>query len=540
MSSTAFASDVMVIVSPSKTNQKIEGIGGGIVYYQNWVTSHSQKEMIYDTIFSGLGISGLRVGNWVQNLDASTITNDIEIIRRAIRRFDRRDDLFIQMSSWSAPASLKANGKINGTNGGSIKATLKKDANGNFVYGEFGKWWRETLKIYLSYDIMPNYISIQNEPDMDATYEATLFNPEESDSIASYGKALKAVSDSIKSLKYAPKIIGPEPLGIGWQQTQKYIDALDKKLLYGYCFHYYHSGVKTHNENQRYSYPDDFKTAMADLAVLANNKPLFMTENCSMRDGEDMDAINIAWFMANSFNINKVSAYLHWNLLWGATGGGCINVENPWDKSTWTTKNGFIVQPEYHGLRHYTKYVKRGWYHIDSKTSNSDIISTAFRSPDNNEVTVVIVNKSNTEHNITLSLPPVDSVFGKVIRTEPKAQIWSKYEGQIASDDTIVMPKYSIVTIALKGFDPPTAIKSELEVAQFVKLADGALLIGSEQTNNVTLKVWNEMGTLLAQDNIILEQGVNNVPAEQFKARFLIVQLITADGKSQSFKVVNM
>ena len=541
MSTTAFATDVKVTVTPSKTNQKVEGIGGGIVYYQNWFTAHSNKEMLYDTIFNGLGISALRIGNWAQNVKIQSISNDINIVEGAKKRLGR-ENFFIQMSSWSAPASLKANNSVNGTNGG-VKASLKKDDNGEFVYGEFGKWWKKSLELYGKYDIMPDYISIQNEPDMDATYEATLFNPSESSSIASYGKALEAVSDSIKNIENAPKILGPEPLGIGWQQTQKYVDALDKSLLYGYCFHYYHSGVNTHNENQRYSYPDDFKTAMTSLSTYLKDKPMFMTENCSMRDHEDMDALYIAWFIANSFNINKVSSYIHWNLLWGDNGGGCINVENPWKKEEWTTENGFIVQPEYHGLRHYTKYVKRGWYHIDSKSSNNDVISTAFRSANGEAVTIVIVNKSVTKHNVTLNMALEDSVVGTVIRTEPEAQIWSKSEGAFNPDTVIEMPAKSIITIALKGFTPlpvPTAIKSDLEVAQFVKLADGSLLIGSDKANNVTMKIWNEMGTLLAQDNITLAQGVNSIPAEKFKARFLIVQLITADGKSQAFKVVNM
>ena len=253
------ADNVSVRLDPSVTYQTVEGIGGGIVYYLDWVTTHKNKAIVYDTIFTGLGISGLRIANWAQE-DTADFKHEKEIMAEARKRLGKK--FFTLMSCWSAPAYLKANNSLRGTGSGSVKASLKKQ-NGKFMYNEYGKWWRKSIERYQAVGISPDYVSIQNEPDMDATYEATLFNPTESWDVASYGAALSAVANNFNGLSPRPKLIGPEVMGIGWQQTQKYVWELDQNLLGGYCFHYYHSGLNDHDAlDLRYSYPDDFTDAM--------------------------------------------------------------------------------------------------------------------------------------------------------------------------------------------------------------------------------------------------------------------------------------
>jgi len=465
-----------VTITVNSTNyQTIEGIGGGIVYYQNWVTAHANKVAIYDTVFNGLGLSGLRIGNWAQDLNAD-LSQDVEIINAAKARLG--NDFFLEMSSWSAPAELKANGTINGTNGGSVKASLKKE-NGVFVYDQFGTWWRQSLDYYHSNGIYPDYISIQNEPDMDATYEATLFNPTESTDIAAYGKALEAVAGAINGMPNEPKILGPEPLGVGWNATQNYVNALDKSLLDGYCFHYYHSGVQTHTD--RYSYPDDYIAAMTALNNDLSDKPMFMTENCSMRDHLPQDAVSLAWLLANSFNINRVSSYLFWDLLWGPN-GSCVEVENPWQ--TFTTTEGFIVNPEYHGLRHFSKFIKQGWICLGVSSSNSDVVTAAFKSPQSDAYSVVIINKGSSSHDATLTLPTGAPTDGSVIQTVPSSSIWSNVLGAYSSGNTISLPANSITTIALESNDvtkPTVTINSP--VSSDVLITNNEITITADATD---------------------------------------------------------
>lgn len=503
-------SQTITISVNSNTYQTIEGIGGGIVYYQNWVTAHPNKQAIYDTVFTGLGLSGLRIGNWAQETNVD-LKNDIEILNKAKELLG--NNFFIQMSSWSAPASLKANGKINGSQGG-IKASLKKE-NDVFVYDQFGAWWKQALETYHAAGIYPDYISLQNEPDMDADYEATLFNPTESTDIASYGKALVAVSNAIKGMPNKPKMLGPEPLGVGWNTTQNYVNQLDKTLLDGYCFHYYHSGV---NGGDRYSNPDDFLTAMTGLKNDLGDKPMFMTENCSMRAHADEDALYLAWLMANSFNVNRVSSYLFWDLMWGSD-GGCIALENPW--GTFTTTNGFIVQPEYHGLRHFSKFIKQGWKCVGVSSTNSDVVTAAFKSPQSDAYTVVIINKSTNNHTAGVSLPAGAPNKGTVVQSIPSSKQWSKVNGTFTLGNSLSIPARSITTIAFYADNstaPIVTLTAPVSTSEYVAPATITLSATATDINGTITKVDFYNGTQRLVEKYIYPYTWNwtNVPAGKY------------------------
>ena len=208
LASSAFAASITV--DPASTAQKVVGFGAGAAYYQSWITamSTSMQKDFYDTAFTGLNLSLLRLGNWKQE-DTTSIAADVAIVKAGKQRLGNR--LKIEMSSWSAPARLKPSGSVNGSvNGQKIKKqnTLKtssSDPYGKFVYSEFAHWWKTSLQSYEQMGITPDYISLQNEPDMEADYEETLFDPTESGEVAGYKQALQAVRDSISTLANPPK-----------------------------------------------------------------------------------------------------------------------------------------------------------------------------------------------------------------------------------------------------------------------------------------------------------------------------------------------
>ena len=86
----------------------------------------------------------------------------------------------IEMSSWSAPGNLKPSGSLNGYDGHSKSdKTLKKangDAYGAYAYTDFANWWKKSLEAYAAQGIVPDYVSLQNEPDMEANYEGEWTN----------------------------------------------------------------------------------------------------------------------------------------------------------------------------------------------------------------------------------------------------------------------------------------------------------------------------------------------------------------------------
>ena len=229
-------------VNPASTAQTIVGFGGASVYYQNWIANlpAADQEVLFDTAFTGLNLSILRIANWLQD-ESKDLSEDVTIVKAAQKRLG--DHLKIEMSSWSAPGNLKPSGSVNGNAGHSkSEKSLKKadgDAYGAYAYTDFANWWKKSLETYKAAGITPDYISLQNEPDMEADYEETLFEPTETSEIAGYKEALNAVYDAVKG---TTKLLGPEPLGIGYSNFEKYASALDDSKLDGYAYHLYNAG----------------------------------------------------------------------------------------------------------------------------------------------------------------------------------------------------------------------------------------------------------------------------------------------------------
>ena len=403
----SIASAANITVDPTATAQKIVGFGAGAAYYQSWITamSSSMQKDFYDTAFTGLNLSLLRIGNWKQE-DTTSIAADVAIVKAGKQR--RGNNLKIEMSSWSAPGRLKPSGSVNGNQGHSKSdKTLKtssSDPYGKFVYSDFAHGWKTSLQAYEQMGITPDYISLQNEPDMEADYEETLFDPTEGE-IAGYKQALQAVRDSISTLANPPKIIGPEPLGIGYSNFEKYAKALDDQNLDGYAYHLYHAGDGNDNSGTNYLNPENFRKAMTNIGKNygSDSKPIIMTEFCTMENAvREQDMLGLAHIMQVGFTSGKLNAYIAWELFWGEQNGQLIGVcpGNGWSSCT---EEKLYINPEYHAMRHYSKFVNPGWRVVSSTADGSDVYAVAFRSADCDSITVVAINKGSAQ-NLNLSV----------------------------------------------------------------------------------------------------------------------------------------
>jgi len=444
LAAASIATAANITVDPSATAQKVIGFGAGAAYYQSWITamSSSMQKDFYDTAFTGLNLSLLRIGNWKQE-DTTSIAADAAIIKAGRERLGNR--FKIEMSSWSAPGRLKPSGSVNGNQGHSKSdKTLKTSSNdpyGKFVYSEFAHWWKTSLQAYAQMGITPDYISLQNEPDMEADYEETLFDPTEGE-IAGYKQALQAVRDSISTLANPPKIIGPEPLGIGYSNFEKYAKALDNNNLDGYAYHLYHAGDGNDNSGTNYLNPENFRKAMTNIAKNygSDSKPIIMTEFCTMENEvREQDMLGLAHIMQVGFTSGKLNAYIAWELFWGEQNGQLIGVcpGNGWSSCT---EEKLYINPEYHAMRHYSKFVNPGWRVVSSTADGSDVYTVAFRSADCDSITVVAINKGSAQ-NLNLSVNgynPVSAVQSIESGSKSKA---------ITASAIIDAPAKSITTV---------------------------------------------------------------------------------------------
>ena len=452
LAASAFAASVTV--NPSSTAQKVTGFGGASVYYQSWIKNlpAADQEALFDTAFTGLNISLLRVGNWYQDEDITKVQDDIDIVKAAKTRLG--DHMKIQMSSWSAPAKLKPSNSLNGKDGHSKSdKTLKKangDAYGAYAYTDFANWWKKSLEAYKAAGISPDYVSIQNEPDMEATYEETLFEPTETNEIAGYKEALNAVYDAVKG---QTKLIGPEPLGIGYSNFEKYAKALDASKLDGYSYHLYHAGDGNDNSGNNYLDPENFRKPMKAIADVygKGDKPIIMTEFCPMLDEpREKDMLGLAQIMQIGFTDGRLSGYIAWQLFWGYHSqmiGVCPGAGWDLDGSGKYVcdEAGFKIFPEYHAMRHFSKFVNPGASVIASSTAEANLKTVAFLSANGDSISTILINTGSTA--IQLDNPGITG-YGLITAVQSKENGLKSKNISVAA--CTVLPARSITTLVYK------------------------------------------------------------------------------------------
>ncbi|WP_406538233.1 glycosyl hydrolase [Fibrobacter sp.] len=452
LASSALAASVTV--NPASTAQKVTGFGGASVYYQSWIKNlpTADQEALFDTAFTGLNISLLRVGNWYQDEDITKIQDDIDIVKAAKTRLG--DHMKIQMSSWSAPAKLKPSNSLNGQDGHSKSdKTLKKangDAYGAYAYTDFANWWKKSLEAYKAAGISPDYVSIQNEPDMEATYEETLFEPTETNEIAGYKEALNAVYDAVKG---QTKLIGPEPLGIGYSNFEKYAKELDATKLDGYSYHLYHAGDGNDNSGNNYLDPENFRKPMKAIADVygKGDKPIIMTEFCPMLDEpREKDMLGLAQIMQIGFTDGRLSGYIAWQLFWGYHSqmiGVCPGAGWDLDGSGKYVCDdaGFKIFPEYHAMRHYSKFVNPGASVIATATDDANLKTVAFLSANGDSISTILINTGSTA--IQLDNPAIAG-YGLVTAVQSKENGLKSKNISVAA--CTVLPARSITTLVYK------------------------------------------------------------------------------------------
>ena len=452
LAASAFAASVTV--NPSSTAQKVTGFGGASVYYQSWIKNlpAADQEALFDTAFTGLNISLLRVGNWYQDEDITKVQDDIDIVKAAKTRLG--DHMKIQMSSWSAPAKLKPSNSLNGKDGHSKSdKTLKKangDAYGAYAYTDFANWWKKSLEAYKAAGISPDYVSIQNEPDMEATYEETLFEPTETNEIAGYKEALNAVYDAVKG---QTKLIGPEPLGIGYSNFEKYAKELDASKLDGYSYHLYHAGDGNDNSGNNYLDPENFRKPMKAIADVygKGDKPIIMTEFCPMLDEpREKDMLGLAQIMQIGFTDGRLSGYIAWQLFWGYHSqmiGVCPGAGWDLDGSGKYVCDdaGFKIFPEYHAMRHFSKFVNPGASVIASSTAEANLKTVAFLSANGDSISTIIINTGSTA--IQLDNPAITG-YGLITAVQSKENGLKSKNISVAT--CTVLPARSITTLVYK------------------------------------------------------------------------------------------
>jgi glucuronoarabinoxylan endo-1,4-beta-xylanase len=265
-------------ITPSEHHQMLEGFGASVAWYQNKLVPNPPKG-IFDLLFPELGLDILRLRNRYHRMvkrDDDNIAEDVEILKRATAALGRRPKVLL--SSWSPPADLKANRAEDCH--GNDDCTLVRE-NGQFVYDKFAAYWHDSLAHYASLGIVPDWVSIENEPSfIPPSWEGCKFDPTESARYPGYDRAFAAVHESLSTLPNRPKMLGPEVLGIHHGLLENYVKPMRLDLVDGIAHHIYELG-----DDKVWDWkdpgPDSFIDEMQAAAALGREtgKPLFQTES---------------------------------------------------------------------------------------------------------------------------------------------------------------------------------------------------------------------------------------------------------------------
>jgi O-glycosyl hydrolase len=191
---------------------------------------------------------------------------------------------------------------------------------------------------------------------------------------------------------------------------------------------------------------------MAAIAQEAGVLPLFQTElGPSQTNGFGM--FNLAWLIQNAVTIEGVSAYLHWDLIWGnelssATPQGLVSLESADSMARWTTPRGYRINDTYYAVRHFAKWIDAGWQRIEATAASSVIRASAFAAPDGQRVTVVLINTDDHAHDVTLDGGSFSFGTSTIYRTSGTSERTAEV-GPLTDGTTVSMPARSIATLTL-------------------------------------------------------------------------------------------
>jgi hypothetical protein len=290
--------------------------------------------------------------------------------------------------------------------------------------------------------MVADYISIQNEPDYDASWASCRFAPSQTTSLAGYNEAFEAVYTELYSRMDAnmPKMLVAETAGLN--NAGNYINVLnDLSHVYGYAHHLYN--CNDGGNAGCAANPDNYISRMTSVGVTYNDKPILQTEYAD-RDHVTSyeDCMNLAVLMHNSLAVEGVAGYLYWQLTYGP-GEGLVSITN----TSWT------INPVYYAMKHYSAFTDPGWHRVGATTESSDLRISAFINPDGNELSVVIINTSpDANIPLDLSLPGLIIDNGDVYQTTATQQceLVDSYDGT----GTLMIPAYSITTLVLTIVPP--------------------------------------------------------------------------------------
>ena len=319
----------------------------------------------------------------------------------------KRHGAFIFASPWSPPASWKSNNSD--SNGGELLESH---------YADWANYLNDYYKYMKNQGVTIDAVSIQNEPDWNASYQSCIWTGEK------MAKFLRQYGSLIEC-----KIVAPEAIHFSKNMHEPILndpEACAQLDIMGGHFYGWDGS----------SYP---------LAA-KKGKEVWMTEFL-INERQQNNNQNINWkddgfLFARSVNdamLANMSAWVHYSLkrYYGCLGDGTYGTTN-----NGITKRGYI-------LSHYAKYVSgttRIRHSLDDATGK--LTSSAYLSVTGDSVVVMVLNPSSNTYSTTLSLPFNTKGGMQIVTTETQ----NVQKTSLALDEESYQPLVTVVPYSVNTY----------------------------------------------------------------------------------------
>jgi len=388
-----FDSNETIVINTTQTFQKILGFGGAFTEagaYVYSVLNETLQQKIMDLIFGSNGqnyaIGRVHINSCdfslasynfddvdgdysLENFDISHEEKWlIPFIKQAL---DIRGPLKIFATPWSPPAWMKGNGYMTGSSIPGLK-------QGDDYFQTWAVYYTKFLDAYALEGIDIWGITVQNEPENAAPWEACVYNPEqERDFIKNFlGPQLSKTHPNLTIMIYDHN----KDHIATWAQTI-YSDPEAASYVKGTAFHWY-SGPQFENVQKTHDmFPDKFL-----LASEACTCPVQLGNWGSGESyGNDIIGDLNAWAVG----------WTDWNMLLDTkggpnhSGGGCdagliADIDN----------QELYIQSQYYYMGHFSRFLVPESSRIGITYDSSTLQVTGVLTP-NNEVALVVMNMND-------------------------------------------------------------------------------------------------------------------------------------------------
>jgi glucuronoarabinoxylan endo-1,4-beta-xylanase len=430
------APDAEVAVDTTARREALIGFGATVAFAEAEITTHPRKTELDAAAFSGLGLDVLRLRNRYGHTGDDDLRSARALLDAATQSLGREPTLLL--TSWSPPAELKAGGAVE-CHGNPDTCTLVKNPAGDFDYAGFASFWRDSLEAYAAAGVVPDYIGIQNNPNwVPAAQEigqACKFLPNEGSATVlidgsqvvvdypGYAEALAATLDALERLPALPSVLAPETSD--FSSVAEYAAALEPSQIDALAHHLYGSRPESVDT-----------TALAALGELARGYavPLLQTEM-------QADGFGTALLIHYTAVVQGGSAYLQTTLT-SSMSGPTANLQ----ALIGIDATDFRLQDPYFAMRHYAFHTDPGWVRVDATSSSPEIMSSAWLSPAEDALTVVLLNAGAVVQRVRLARA-ASWTNSQVTRTVFAGSERAAALGVLPAEGVLTIPDRAIVTV---------------------------------------------------------------------------------------------